>query len=917
MNRRFALILLVLCALTMCGVGAGDSHASTESSTQSGTEPAKDTSADATTDSVHEVLARTVRIFDFEERGRGNFEPLPMGWMKVEGPGLPHYVNGQMDRSRKYAGDWSFRFDLNGGSLIYRYPAGQIRVAQGSSYRADVWVSTTPMRHARARLVAYLADIDGRPLPNTVVRSELFASDGVTTWKQLRVDLRADDPAAHSIAVELQLIQPDLFETSTLGQQELFVQDIRGSAWFDDLRVAQVPQVRLETDRPGNIFIAGESATLIVDVVDQLLSDLDAKLEITDALGKIVHQRSGPLTTSHSAQRDVRALIELPGSLPTGWYTARLGLSAGGQFVGERVLSFVISPAVVGGNQNVVRDPRISLVTSDLDAESFDELAGILENLGAGRVKLSVWTARADIAADRASEFERLLDRLGESTIQMTASLDAIPPSIRARASRQIGPDQWDELTRMATEKWQPQLAYLLSRHASRIESWQFLPDSSAERFARDPSLRRTYEQMLSEFGKLLGKPPLAMPWPAWYALEDAAPETLTLNVGAMILPGQIALYTQEAEKENAGRELAVRIEPINNKNYGRLRRLRDWTERVTSALAVPGLKRVELPLPFSVKREAGRSYFEPDETALVTRTLLRHLSQAQYRGLMPIATGVQAHCFERDGLGVLVMWNTDNATDAAPKKISVELGSQAKLIDIFGNALPMSRNKDDSSWEFTIGMMPVFVIDAEPALARFRASVMIDNTLLESSFEPHTRMLKLTNTFREPVAGSIRITGPTGWSIVAANPVFSLNPGETFTTPVQIEFPFNGVAGEKVLRVSILLESRQSYRLDLPLSLRLGLSDVGLQSLAVRKGGDIFVQQMITNYGNSPINYTAFVQCPGLPRQERLVSELAPGKTTVRKYRLTGVNASVQQLRSGLREMDGIRVLNDEIDVR
>ena len=47
-------------------------------------------------------VSRVLRTFDFEERRLGNAEDLPMNWTKVDGPGLPHYVNGRLttDRAR-------------------------------------------------------------------------------------------------------------------------------------------------------------------------------------------------------------------------------------------------------------------------------------------------------------------------------------------------------------------------------------------------------------------------------------------------------------------------------------------------------------------------------------------------------------------------------------------------------------------------------------------------------------------------------------------------------------------------------------------------------------------------------------------------------------------------------------------------
>src|ERR1700722_8783755 len=104
---------------------------------------------------------RVLRTIDFEERQLGNNEDLPMHWVKVAGKGLPHYVNGLLAADRAHSGQYSFRFDLNGGSLIYRYDPTQIAVHPGAHYLVDCFVQTTILPHARARLTAYFTNIDG------------------------------------------------------------------------------------------------------------------------------------------------------------------------------------------------------------------------------------------------------------------------------------------------------------------------------------------------------------------------------------------------------------------------------------------------------------------------------------------------------------------------------------------------------------------------------------------------------------------------------------------------------------------------------------------------------------------------------------------------------------------------------------
>src|SRR5256714_8036672 len=71
-------------------------------------------------------VSRVLSTFDFEERRLGNVEDVPMNWVKVEGPGLPHYVNGRLSSDVVHGGKYSFKFELNGGGRVCRYAAGHI-----------------------------------------------------------------------------------------------------------------------------------------------------------------------------------------------------------------------------------------------------------------------------------------------------------------------------------------------------------------------------------------------------------------------------------------------------------------------------------------------------------------------------------------------------------------------------------------------------------------------------------------------------------------------------------------------------------------------------------------------------------------------------------------------------------------------
>jgi hypothetical protein len=213
---------------------------------------------------------------------------------------------------------------------------------------------------------------------------------------------------------------------------------------------------------------------------------------------------------------------------------------------------------------------------------------------------------------------------------------------------------------------------------------------------------------------------------------------------------------------------------------------------------------------------------------------------------------------------------------------------------------------------------MPIFLVDIDGRLAQLRASVAFDNDRIESSFKPHTRRLRFTNPYRSAIGGSVKLTPPKGWNINPPTQTFTLNPGETFEREITIEFPYNSFAGPKTVTAEFNVQAETNGSFTVPLVLKLGLSDVGLQTMALRDGKDVVIQQMITNYGEKPIDYTAYAILPGQARQERLVTNLGPGRTMIKKYRFSDVKVSPEtRVRSGVKELVGTRVLNDEVAIQ
>ncbi|HEY3837287.1 MAG TPA: NEW3 domain-containing protein, partial [Bryobacteraceae bacterium] len=255
----------------------------------------------------------------------------------------------------------------------------------------------------------------------------------------------------------------------------------------------------------------------------------------------------------------------------------------------------------------------------------------------------------------------------------------------------------------------------------------------------------------------------------------------------------------------------------------------------------------------------------------------------------------------------------------ATPRELAINLGQRPVRVDLWGHAAPLLNSDHTTGGKvlLSVGTMPIFLVDIDGRQAQLRASVSIDQPLMESSFHPHERRVRFTNFYDRAIAGTLHLHGPDGWTINPPTFSFTLNPGETFDRAFTMQFPYNCVAGKKTLRCEFVLANEKNATFAVPLIMKLGLTDVGMQTIALRDGRDIVVQQVVTNYGDHPINYAAFATYSGQARQERVVTDLAPGATTIRRYRFHNIPHTPNgAARVGLKELQGTRILNDLVEV-
>ena len=562
---------------------------------------------------------RLAHRFDFEERPLGNVEDLPMHWAKVAGPGLPHYVAGRLTADAARGGRYSFRIDLDGGSCAYQYDTHLLPVVVGGHYRATGYCRTTPLAHARGRLTLAVLDAAGTVLAEA--SSEPTVGDD---WRPLATEVSADDPRAAVLRFRMELAQPARLGTAG----PIAAEDVRGSAWFDDLLVAQTPRVSIATARPANVFRRGDAGGVSLVVTDPTTDDLTAQLVVSDAAGRQVFQR----TDAVHAGADGRVTLPLPVTA-AGWYRATVRLAA--PAVDDAATASLAYVQLADDGGAAPPDRRFAVNTAELSPAAWPATLDVLPMLAVGRAKLAMDGPGVDAALDG-------MARRGIAAVGCLPVSDAVAPAV--------------------------------GRQAGHVDRWQIGADAT-DAFATDPAARATAARVATAAARLAGPFDLSVPCPFGADVPTASavttwlPSTVPADEVGMLLAG----------RGKGPRLTSVSIQPLPSDRPAADRGA-DLAERIVAALGA-GVARVDVPSPVT-----DGVPVQPTDLFLVERTLLSALSGAACRGTVPLVDGGDAVLFERaDGVGVAVLWS--NGED---RVVPVPMGNDLVRTDLDGNVGPV-----------------------------------------------------------------------------------------------------------------------------------------------------------------------------------------------------------------------------------
>jgi len=852
---------------------------------------------------------RVVHSFDFDERDEGNLEDLPKFWMPVRPSGFPQFAQGGFDFNAGRTAPPSFHLVSEGRNVAYQYMGPDTRVRPNSEYRIEGFIRPDRLTHARACLSAHFQDRQGRTLVGTLVRSRHIGGPSEPAgWAKVELFLPAAPAQADTVGLVAWVLQEPTWNTTVPARRHIPMIDVHGGAWFDDITLHALPRAQITTSAPGNVLPPNTPQMLEVILTDNRERGIAGRVEITSAEGTPVETHQVPAVTFGPVTPSRIPLDHLQ----PGLYTAQLDVFTDSALVLSRGVTFAkLAPRYNdrGGTARpfgVVIEPESR---SDPTTE-FD----LLRHQVARSAKLPVWTGL--VAAPATPAERRAGDRLLQALVKEGFALTGVffgPPSAIVWADGPF-PRPLIEVLAGPPSAWQEHLAAVAAPYAAVFHWWQLGRDGHASKASVDDKILAV-NQLSDALRPFMTTSQLVLP--VEVAVEPDTEKYPVQQIALAIGHETPADWTRtQVEKFVAlgyGTTSAF-VEPLPDTLYRQLPRIADWAQRIITARHA-GADIIFTPATWRVRETSQGKVTEPLEQYLILRTIADVISDAVPGQRISLAPSIRCLAFHDGDSTVLAMWDSQAPPEGS--RAAIQLGRATRQIDLWGRSTPLERD-DRGRQVVRLSAVPVLVDGVDRWLIDLRTSVSLSPGHVESGTELITHTLSMANRGTRAIPGLVALGLPASWDAVPRASGFTLMPDRDVHLKVAIHYPHNEPAGNRSVVAQINLTD-DSYYLEVPLPIQVGLTDIEVSGMATIEGRDLILRHAVTNRSSEVLHFRGAADVPGRERQYRPFAGLYPGASQTVEYRfLDAADLAGVEVRLGLREMnDGPRTHTLELVAR
>lgn len=847
------------------------------------------------------AVRRIVKGFDFDEQRFGNYSEIPSGWTRHVGMGFPQFLEGKFDSQVGHMASPSLRFDLDGGSLGFHYTGLDIAVRPNSDYLAVVWVKTEGLIAARAFATACFLDRKGNEIPGTSRRTELVGGKGgATGWQPLALQMRCDHPDARYLGLSLWLAQDRVWNAGPKGIRSIDREDIKATAWFDDIVVYRMPRASLATGQPGGLYGQRDPLELLVELSDPDGLHLKGRIVVRDADGRTVCERTVAAQTGLTG----RVVSVMLPELPVGRYEVEFLVTTEGATLLRQSVSFLRVEELVGVAATAANGFGVVLTSTDSAV-----LAGqrqLLSGLSPQWVKVPLWYAQHALLG-RASGGEAI-----DACLQAVREVQADPVGVLSDDPDFSGSEPDSKLMSMLDllkeppSAWKHLIANVWTRYSGLVQVWQIGGDGQPAAVL-DDSMYGLVPRIRKEMSDLMGDPTLAtLASVRLPAGPDDPSDYKSVQLPSSVSPRDIADHLHAHLGRDSSR-LWVTVTPPASEVYPRVPRLADLGRRLIETYFA-GVGGVFVEAPWTVRSGSWGERIDPREDYIIARTVANVLGGAKPVSRTTLDGSVECRVFDHGGTAVLCVWDEQATPEGAAHRL--ELGGNVQQLDLWGRRtlLPTIGRRQVAR----IGSTPTFLLNCPTWLVEFQRQFVVRPTVLEANFEKLEMEIEFHNTFHEAVSGLARLMLPGEWDVRPDRLPFSLRPGETFRQRIALRFPPNAQAQVMPLLGDFALDADRRYEFTTPAWFEFGIEGIEMNACAYRSSEQVTVRLSMTNRTEQTLHFEAYLVAPDRQRMERQFSNFQPGQSLTRNFVIpNATDLSGRNVRVGLKEIQGSRFWN------
>lgn len=843
---------------------------------------------------------------DFEHDSDLNYDGWPDEWSRKTGRGYPQYLKVKIEREEVQGGERNRRLvvHLDGGAAAAFTP--EVPVHARFSYVVRARVRLTDFRHDAAFISIRFYDAAGKLVEVQESRKLRKAAD----WTQLQVGpLAPRDPTSASAVIGV--------HAEPVGEDY----DIFAKAEFDDLLVVKIPKLLLKGNREDLIYTDPRQVGVTCELSGTSSNQAKIRFQATDVTGAVVDEFESDTTGSPIFIETAPSEDGLPPEkkiagyhfeqswspkLPGhGFYRIRAQVASDESIPLFREINAVIIREIGGRSadkfgwsiqRGAPRTPR--------------ELVQLSSQAGIGWIKYPLWFDDSD--TDTADELAWFTERLGNRGIQIVGVLDR-PTAKQAAALFGDREDFPSAFVFSEEAVWQQMVNPIVTRLSLKVKYWQLGNDADLS-YVGYPNVEETVanvKQHLERFGQDVE---VGMPWrwintrpsdknPPWSFFSNVADPPLTADELSQYLDG---LPNQQSNQW-------VMLTPLSAAKYDLPTRVRDLILRMMAAQAHnAGVTFISHPFHDDVG--VMRSDGTPGELFLPFRTATRLLAGSEYIGSLEMPAQSQNRVFAVRDKAVVVLWSDE------PKEEVLYLGKprELKIVDVWGRVIePQVEQKEGRIQQrISVGQLPIFVINADLKVAKWRLNCTLDRTRLASTFgRQQVVKLRFANTFSQGIGGELALRIPSVWTVTPQDVSFKAQTDENKELPLRVFLQANATSGEQRIRIDFKVDGDETYYFSVFRSLHVGLGDVDFELHShLDENGKLVVEQHLLNRSDSEVSFNCILFTP-TGRQRRQVLNAARGRR-VDLYRFEEGEALVgERLWLRAEEIGGTRrILNYQI---